>query len=116
MRRSSRDRDDPPCSIHRVQIRIIARRAPYGVPATSGSLVTKPPHRNISFRRFSKKAVRRYAASTAFGIRCASALSAISLGKSVHSAVQSVKVLRSEEHTSELQSLKSNLYAVLCLN
>src|SRR3546814_4588973 len=43
-------------------------------------------------------------------------LPGISSTASLSSATSSSRVLRSEEHTSELQSLMRNSYAVFCLN
>src|SRR5262249_39052162 len=51
-------------------------------------------HESVRRRRFSKRSVRRYAASTALGMACARAASHTSRGKLVRSAVQSRNALR----------------------
>src|SRR5215471_14136415 len=62
-------------------------------PLAAG-LVQKSAQASMSLRRFSNRSPRLYAASTAFGIACASAISATSRGNDVRSEAQSRNVER----------------------
>src|SRR5690606_24957480 len=65
-----------------------------GTTSAPASPAQNVPQASIISRRFSKKVVRRYAASTALGTAWASAASAISPGIEVCSAAQSRKLDR----------------------